>query len=215
MICCINLAKEKCMWCIVRWPLEVCVDAAECVSVTVGVVQLHAAGEAQLMFTEAQLFESLLWRNQPQTLHTHTYIQRRGNYWYPKPHISQINYENQPKELWWLTLSFIINVPCMVRGLLASGNGPARKFHCLHTELQDLITTGQKSHDGVSVNRSNKAVSGISVNDHLREPSLSSAGWVRCPRGRWGLSLWSSSLRWPAYSNWYLQWVKQKLFTSA
>lgn len=65
-----------CVCGIVRWPLEVCVDAAECVGVTVGVVELHAAGEAQLMFAEAQLFESLLWRNQPQTLHTHTYTEQ-------------------------------------------------------------------------------------------------------------------------------------------
>ncbi len=79
MINCIHFAIEKCVCGIVRWPLEVCVDAAECVGVAVGVVELHTAGEAKLMFTETQFFKSLFWRNQPQTLHRHTYSE--NNVW--------------------------------------------------------------------------------------------------------------------------------------
>lgn len=43
-------------------------------------------------------------------------------------------------------------------------------------KLQDQYNHVTKIHDVISVKRSNKAVSGVCVNQHLREPSLSSAG---------------------------------------
>lgn len=48
-------------------PIEVCVDSVG-VGVTVHVVELHSS-EAELVHIEAQLLESLLWRDQPKTLH--------------------------------------------------------------------------------------------------------------------------------------------------
>lgn len=58
-------------------PLEVCVDSVKCVVVAVRVLELHAAGEAQLVFVEAQLLQGLLRRHQLQALRSGKKTRRR------------------------------------------------------------------------------------------------------------------------------------------
>lgn len=58
-----------------------CVDSAESVGVTVWVLELYSAGEAELVLVEAQLLESLFWSDQTKTLHPGETQEGKGRTW--------------------------------------------------------------------------------------------------------------------------------------
>lgn len=98
-----------------RPPLQVAVDPQGRLLLLPRVVQVHAAGEAQLVLGQAQLLEGLLRGHEPEVLRGKGRSGGTGARLSPPPSTCT------------LTPSFMIRVPCRSRGFLGSGSSPVEK----------------------------------------------------------------------------------------